>query len=159
MKLDRVARVFLWAGFGMMLTFHALPIIETNLRSGESDFDWGYEIWWELYQVAMNPGSLDAADWVSVSGFLLALACAAAAPFTVRMLKGSRLMWWAFVLGVAISAIGFTVVVGDSLVTNYGSDDDSRVRVGAIAFLSFPYLTLVGLLCLRGKNQPAWVSR
>ncbi|GAA5481786.1 hypothetical protein [Haloferula sargassicola] len=151
--MEGVARVLLGAGLGMFLLMQGLPVVEYGLTSGEPQTDWGYEIWHELFESAQRPADFNVTDSLSISGFLLSVACVAVAPFAVKLLKSSRLWWWLFFGCAAVAALAFTVIVGESLLSNYGEDYDSRVRVGAIAFLVFPYLTLAGLLCLRGKKD------
>lgn len=149
--VEGAARVLLFSGLGMFLVMQGLPLTEQRLNHGEWETSWGYELWKELLEAAGHADSLEVSDFISISGYLLSIACVLVAPFCVKLLRSSRLWWWLFTGCMAIAALSFTLLVGQSMIENYGVDYDSRVRVGAIAFLVFPYLTLAGLLCLRGK--------
>lgn len=155
---EGVARVFLWAGFGMFLAFNALPVISSGLVYGPPDTDRGYEIWKDLRRLALSPASIEQDEAVAVSCFLFSSLAALVAPLAMKLMRNYRFLWWCFTLMATVAGAGFTWIIGSWISDQIDGTGDSRIEVGMVAFLTFPYLTLVGLVCLRISGNQSRVG-
>ncbi|MBB5350603.1 hypothetical protein HNR46_000831 [Haloferula luteola] len=151
-RTGRLARVLLGLGWALFAVMQVLPLFDDTHSIRGTRTDWGYQLWLEIFKMLRYPASLEARDGISLSGYLLAMLCVLVAPFAVKLLQSSRLLWWMFFMAMGISTLAFSVLTASSLMNAVVLDDGFRIRLGTLALLTFPYFSLAGLLVLRGRR-------
>lgn len=145
-RMNLIALALLITGLVSLIAFH--PFVFVDHRPNDEAMH-GWQIWPEIWRTIKSPDFNDIQSLIATSAFLTSLLLVAGAPFSIPLLRVSRLAWWLAIFVSGLALIGLSGV----LIMNY-SDTSATVGPGFYCLIASQALNFLGLLFIR-REIPA----